>query len=231
MVRDSLCSPVVPWTIRDAIMGLGLVVLGTIFGLVVLSLLTLEFGSQDTEGFEILVLCILPMVMIVTVWMFAVKKYKASWQQLGFVRAQGTWDFVLPWVVFLASLTFGGLYSATMNSLDIKILVPEPAPASVFGEGSIKIIKILLIGGMGPFAEELFFRGFLLAALIGSWGTFRAVIVSSTIFAACHGVLAVAVPIFVTGMLFAWLYLKTRSIWPPFMAHAAQNVVAIAVAI
>jgi membrane protease YdiL (CAAX protease family) len=37
------------------------------------------------------------------------------------------------------------------------------------------------------------------------------------------------IPLFVTGLLLSWLYLRTGSIWPPFAAHAAQNLLALAV--
>jgi membrane protease YdiL (CAAX protease family) len=80
----------------------------------------------------------------------------------------------------------------------------------------------------GPFAEEVFFRGFLLAALLPALGPTRAAAVSSAIFAGAHLTLSTMMPIFVTGMLLSWLYLRSRSIWPPFMAHAVQNLAAVA---
>ena len=34
-------------------------------------------------------------------------------------------------------------------------------------------------------------------------------------------------PIFFAGLLLSWLYLKTGSIWPSFVAHALQNLIAV----
>jgi membrane protease YdiL (CAAX protease family) len=54
-------------------------------------------------------------------------------------------------------------------------------------------------------------------------------VVSSALFAAAHLSVGAAVPAFVSGMLLAWLYLRTRSIWPPVTAHALQNFIAVSV--
>ena len=51
---------------------------------------------------------------------------------------------------------------------------------------------------------------------------------ASAVFAAAHASLAVVLPLFVIGLLLSWLYLRTGSIWPPFAAHAAQNLLALA---
>ena len=39
----------------------------------------------------------------------------------------------------------------------------------------------------------------------------------------------VLVPAFVSGLILSWLYLKTGSIVPPVIAHAAQNLLVLAV--
>ena len=60
----------------------------------------------------------------------------------------------------------------------------------------------------------------------------RAVVASAAIFSIFHisqGSPGVLVPIFVTGLLLAWLYYRTGSLWASVMAHAGQNAVALAV--
>ncbi|MED5568055.1 MAG: CPBP family intramembrane glutamic endopeptidase, partial [Chloroflexota bacterium] len=39
--------------------------------------------------------------------------------------------------------------------------------------------------------------------------------------------IGVLVPIFVTGMLLAWLYHRTGSLWPGIAAHAGLNALAV----
>lgn len=55
------------------------------------------------------------------------------------------------------------------------------------------------------------------------------VMVASLLFAAAHVSVGAALPVFVAGMLLAWLYVRTRSIWPPLTAHALQNFIAVSV--
>ncbi len=88
------------------------------------------------------------------------------------------------------------------------------------------------------FAEEVFFRGFLLTesrALMGPW---RAVLLTSLLFAAIHwpGWIAsgglrgelglMSASVFGVGVLLGHLFQTTRSIWPSVVVHVLNNVVA-----
>jgi hypothetical protein len=84
-----------------------------------------------------------------------------------------------------------------------------------------------IIVGLGPLAEETFFRGFLLGSLAPRLGGAGAAVVSSLLFALAHLTPGVMVPIFILGLLLSWLYLKTRSIVPGLIAHSAQNALAL----
>ena len=107
------------------------------------------------------------------------------------------------------------------------LLVPEPIEADNLGSGVFRVLNIATVGLIGPFAEEVFFRGFLVTAFVPTLGVVRAAALASAVFAISHIDLGVMVPFFFTGLLLAWLYIKTRSIWPPLLAHVAQNVLAI----
>ena len=58
-------------------------------------------------------------------------------------------------------------------------------------------------------------------------GAPRAAVVSAAVFAVAHLQVGSMIPLFITGLVLAWLFLRTKSIWPPLMAHAAQNLLAI----
>ena len=81
---------------------------------------------------------------------------------------------------------------------------------------------------IGPFAEELFFRGFILAAMIKSIGIVPGITIASLIFAISHGEVAIIVPVFASGVILSLLYIKTGSLWPPLAAHSTQNYLAVA---
>jgi hypothetical protein len=71
--------------------------------------------------------------------------------------------------------------------------------------------------------EELFFRGLLFRGLHTAWSMFPALLVSGFLFGAFHQNLAVLIPFTFIGMLFAWAYEETGSLWTPILAHAAVN--------
>jgi membrane protease YdiL (CAAX protease family) len=91
------------------------------------------------------------------------------------------------------------------------------------------LITVLLIGG--ALLEELMFRGYPFQRLVEAVGSWGAVLVLSGIFAAIHlgnpnagGVLSWGFfnTIFV-GILFAYAYLRTKTLWLPFGIHFGWN--------
>ncbi len=121
----------------------------------------------------------------------------------------------MPWLALMGSLAFTGVYSAVVSALGVDALEPPPIEEDLLGHGGIRVLNSVVIAGWAPFAEEVFFRGFILAALVSPLGMVRAAVVGSAVFAAAHLTLGTMAPIFVTGLLLSWLYLRSRSIWPP----------------
>jgi|GEM_PF-1571751 len=94
----------------------------------------------------------------------------------------------------------------------------------VASDGSIPILPNLLnlasLLVLAPLIEEVLFRGYLLHRLAQKWGLWVGVVGSSALFAAVHpDTLGAAV----TGFGLALLYLKTRTLWAPILAHALYN--------
>jgi hypothetical protein len=92
------------------------------------------------------------------------------------------------------------------------------------------VLSALVVVLVAPFAEELLFRGLGIRALAFA-GSAVAVVVTSLAFALVHGLL-VAVPslgIFALGL--AWLRIRSESVWPAFVAHAAYNFVGVLAAL
>ena len=220
----------VPWTVKDALAGVAIVAAVT---LLTIALMVWARGGRESEGNPLmatLAFAVLSGVMVLPVWLLGIRKYRSSWRTLGFVRSRTRLSLLLPWLALLASLAFGGLYVAIVTAAHVDSLLPPALPQGVLGEGFHLTLNIVIIGLVGPLAEEVFFRGFLLAALVQPLGASRAAVLGSAIFAASHGSPSVMVPVFVSGLLLSWLYLRTRSIWPPFTAHAAQNLIVLSLA-
>ncbi len=219
---ESVTAEGVPWNGWDVVRASGLFVAASATAVV---LALLEPGPALTA-----VSLVLPhSSLLAAVWIFGVRKHGAGWLSLGFVAPPQPRGLLLPWLVLLESLGAWVLYVSTVTALGLDMLVPPSLPHELLGEGVARLLSIAGIGLAGPLIEEVFFRGFLLAALIKPLGAVRAAVVTSAVFSGAHASVPVLIPLFVTGLLFSWLYLRTGSIWPPFAAHAAQNLLALAV--
>jgi len=83
-----------------------------------------------------------------------------------------------------------------------------------------------MVGIGAPLWEELAFRGFLFSAIAQSrLGTMGAAIITSAIWAAVHpySVLGV-IQVFVIGMIFAAILIRTGSLRVPIVIHAVYNI-------
>ena len=84
---------------------------------------------------------------------------------------------------------------------------------------------------IGPFLEELFFRGYALRAFRQRLGPTWGVILSAALFAAPHafgittGYVGLLVPIFCGGVILALVYQRTGNLWSAVVAHCMNNLV------
>ena len=81
----------------------------------------------------------------------------------------------------------------------------------------------LLVAAVGPFFEEVLFRGVLFASLRERLGPTPAALLSGLIFALVHADLNSLGPLFVMGTLLALLYHRTGSLWTSFTTHLLWN--------
>ncbi len=82
---------------------------------------------------------------------------------------------------------------------------------------------LFLLAGcfIGPFVEELFFRGLLYSWMREHIPAVLSIIITSLLFASLHGQLS---PVqFIGGLLFASIYEWRKNIWAPFVVHALGN--------
>jgi len=221
---------IVPWTIRDSFYGLMLVIGGLFLLAISMSLIDnlTNISSHLKPLIKSFSLFILPILMLLSTWMFGVKKYGVSCTYLGFAPVKFRYHiFFLPCIALLLSAAFGGFYKSISPILEIPSLIPPEIPTGIIGDGYYRIINVGFIGVLGPIAEEIFFRGFVLTSLIRPLGNTRAIVVESAIFSISHMSIGLLIPIFVSGLILSYLYLKTNSIWPSSIAHVAQNLISI----
>jgi membrane protease YdiL (CAAX protease family) len=98
---------------------------------------------------------------------------------------------------------------------------------------AVAILAGILIIVAAPISEEIFFRGFMFAGLRRSTPFWVAAAISSGIWGLFHYTgsdsWGVILQLSVFGVILAYLYERTGSIWPTIAVHAFNNAVAFAV--
>lgn len=129
----------------------------------------------------------------------------------------------------LAAPVIGGLLTQVLaGDHDVSQAVSEIADKAHIG---MRVALLPVVVLVGPAVEELLFRGALLSVLRTRLGDGWAIALSAIIFGTVHlpdlAWLWYAVPnLVLVGFFCAWLRVRSGSIWPSFVAHAANNALA-----
>lgn len=164
------------------------------------------------------------LVMFATVWLLIVVRKRISWRDLGF-REVGTGWLVgaalvaLPMMPLVSGLTvlFQKLTGRPMRSPQIEML----APAGFTWHGAIGLL--LLAGILIPIMEEVLFRGLLFRWFRKRWSAWPSILVSALIFGVAHMIPDTIPGTALIGVLLAWLYERTGSLWVPVVTHVTYN--------
>ena len=157
---------------------------------------------------------------------------RTPWAEIGYVRLTHAWRTVL------GGIAIGVVLKLVMKAIVMPMLHAPPINAHyafLAGDYSALPGMLLLVVFRAGLGEETVWRGFLFqrfARLLGTGRVARGttLVVTSALFALAHlseqGVPG-AQQAFAAGMVFGGLYLATRSLWLPVLAHAAFDVVAV----
>ena len=227
-------GPQVPWRLRDLGLAGAWVLAVGILTIIALGIFFAVAGDASDDAEIVVVLggsLALEVALLGAAAWFSVRRYSCGWQALGFRRAvRGGWW--VPVVVVLAAWLTLGVYFLIVELTGLGELVPESTlPEDFFDNPAVVPLVGVLAVLAAPIAEETFFRGFLFAGLRVRWGTFWAALASGLLFAALHFSLGSIVPFTVIGMLLAWAYVFSGSLWTAIGAHFAFNAVSFGVAV
>ncbi|HEX2981410.1 MAG TPA: type II CAAX endopeptidase family protein [Anaerolineaceae bacterium] len=90
------------------------------------------------------------------------------------------------------------------------------------------LATLLLAGILVPIAEELFFRGALYTWLRSRMAPWVAMLLSAGLFGLGHAdTFAVVISSFVLGIINAWLFERSRTLWAPITVHIVNNSLAV----
>ena len=216
-------SMVAPWRLSDTILGVAAVAIGGV-GLVLLAMGLEAIGVTKGTGASLLSAAMLEGLLILTALAFSTRRYHCSLEILGFRSVRGYHFWLIPFAALLASLFITVIYTLVVESSGIDVLVPPD-----LGDSFNKPLGLSLLGlafaviVMAPIAEETFFRGFVLQGLTHWAGPLGASVGSSLLFALSHASIGILIPAFLSGLILAWAFTKTRSLTPGIFAHSMQN--------
>lgn len=94
------------------------------------------------------------------------------------------------------------------------------------GAGGI-VLFIVIVGICAPIAEELFFRGLVMRALEKRFGLTWGVVGSSVLFGATHFQFLQFPALTCAGLVFAWLVVRSDSLWSGVVGHMTFNMVTV----
>jgi membrane protease YdiL (CAAX protease family) len=84
------------------------------------------------------------------------------------------------------------------------------------------VVNAVAVSTVGPFAEELFYRG-LGVRILRSFGAAAAVAGTAIFFGLAHGIPVALPPLVFLAVGLAWVRLRSESVWPGVIAHSLFN--------
>ncbi len=92
----------------------------------------------------------------------------------------------------------------------------------------LMIVNIICMAIIPAVCEEFFFRGFMQTIATNVFKNKHiAVVVTSIIFSILHGDIFNFIPRFVLGLFLGYLFLYTKNIWYPIIAHTLHNTMVV----
>jgi membrane protease YdiL (CAAX protease family) len=93
----------------------------------------------------------------------------------------------------------------------------------IFGELDSPIWFVLVGVIFAPIVEEIFFRGFLFQGFRQQYGWIKGGLLSAAVFAIGHLDPVSLIPTFILGLLLAYMYHRSNSVWPGIILHFLVN--------
>ena len=229
-----------PWSGRDLAAGLGLLLLGYAVVITIITVVALNVGDPAEDPNAALAAAVatlgFSLWLAAAVLILATRK-NLSLDQLGFAPLRGSaWFWPIgTWLGGLGIVIVYGLLVLAVEQVtgrDLSRLAEgNPLPDTDAMTSTVWAVLGLSVVLAAPLGEELFFRSLLFRAIGARWGLAAGMAMSGLLFAVVHFEISVVLPFWGIGVLFAWAYHKSGSLWTPVIAHAIFNGVSFAVTV
>ena len=223
-----------PWGLGDIAKALGaLIVIALILMVPAAAIASSLAGDKDVEkdpqALAVLITAniVLEALLLVVALRFSVFKYKLKLAALGFRKPErgGAW---LPFAILVAAYVTLGVYYGILSAIGADKLQPSSTlPDDAFKTPVVTVLTAVLAIACAPLVEETFFRGFVFGSLRWRWSPPLAAFASGLLFAALHFDLGSIIPFTMIGMLLAFSYDYSGSLFSNIATHVMFNTIAV----
>ncbi len=166
------------------------------------------------------------LVVILGVYLYAVRRSAGGWQTLGWRSFAGSWLLALP-LLTLVQLVGMALINVVFVLPFVGSDFENPQIEAITGGGMLSlrdlVLLMILIAVVAPLAEEIFFRGMLYPVLRRRWSVAPAIVINGLLFSLIHLIPPLLPGLFFVGMVLAWVRERSGSLIPCILLHAMQN--------
>lgn len=225
-----------PWDIEDVAKATGI----SIFISIAIGLSIINFSGGGVTSFigkkflgiptGIIFISSQQIIFLLLAWRFSISKYEVGLRDLGFRAVTGNFSYLKTLTGWGFVLIAIALWGSLIRYLNWDILELNNNVGLLLDLSGGLMQSLIVAGICGPICEEIFFRGFVFAGLLRRFNKAGATIGSAGLFALFHVDPATYIPVFIFGIVLAWLYQQTRSIWPCIVVHGLHNLTAISIA-
>jgi membrane protease YdiL (CAAX protease family) len=192
-----------------------------IFLLVLINVAFLYFssqglGSQVAQSAAFVLVQLIYLIPVLTVFAYR----QINWKSIGF----GKFDWNT--LGMGCGLLIGSYILIMIHNVILMLLGVETQGEEVlqiFGTLDSPVWFVIVGVIFAPLVEEIFFRGFLFQGFRQKYGWVKGAGISSIIFALGHLDPVALIPTFIFGLLLAYMYHRSNSVWPGIILHFLVN--------
>ncbi|MGM0560631.1 MAG: CPBP family intramembrane glutamic endopeptidase [Pseudomonadota bacterium] len=164
------------------------------------------------------------LVILLALFLVIILRRGLSLKALGFVPSSQSWILrgvllaiaAIP-AVAVVNIIVSSFKGAPLENPQMDLLNPGELSA-----GPV-LLTLFAAGLVAPIVEEVVFRGFFYGWLRTRYGQVLSMGISAGLFSLLHGIAIMIPALFVVGLMLAWIYEKSGSLWPAIVMHSAFN--------
>lgn len=212
-VNDEAQGYSVPWKPVDNWVAIFLLVL---INIALLYFASRGLGTQLAQSSALILIQLVYLIPVLAVFGYRRLNFKAigfgkfDWNTLGLGCGLLIGSYVLI-IIHNGILTLLGVETQGEEILQILNGLDSP-------------VWLVVVGVLfAPIIEEIFFRGFLFQGFRQKYGLVGGALISSAVFALGHLDPVALIPTFILGLLLAYMYHRSNSVWPGIILHFLVN--------